>query len=369
MGFKPRWFTADDVRKWEERRVGRREFIGIGAGVVAGGALLAGCGGSGSGSTGTATSAATSTAAAGAVGEGKTIGLILNGFNEYDQNLATGVLKALEGTKYDFVGLQGNFAAPAEVSNFETMISRKVDGIVVLPNTVQGASRGALAAKAAGIPVANLLWSEPTPGDPAYVVRVRVDSVHGGELTGKWITENTDPGGIMLVTGVPGQGFSEDITKGLRQALAQYGNGKWEIVASQPGLFTRTKAITVAQNMMTANPDAKIIFCYAAEMANGVASFLKKSDKTGMVLIGDDGNDEMVTWIKSPWMQSARYYSGAQEGRVGTEALRQYLEEDKQFPEPLDVKQGMVTKANIDTWLRDQPLSYPEFMSEVKKIG
>src|SRR5713101_772736 len=34
------------------------------------------------------------------IGQGKTIALCLNGFNTYDQNLATGVLHALAGTSY-----------------------------------------------------------------------------------------------------------------------------------------------------------------------------------------------------------------------------------------------------------------------------
>jgi ribose transport system substrate-binding protein len=364
MRDQERWFGVEDIRRAEAGRLSRRRFVGLGAGMVAGGTLLAACGddddSSGSGGGG---------GSDGSIGEGKKIGLVLNGFNQYCQDLATGVLEGLNGTAYEFVGLQGNFDAAQEVANFEAMVSRNVDGIVVLPNTVQGASRGSLAAKAAGIPVSNLLWSEPTPGDAAFVVRVGVDSVKGGELIGEWITENTDPGKVLVVSGVPGQGFSEDITEGLTKSLAATGGGDWKIAAEQPGLFTRTKAIDAAQNMLTAHPDAKILVTYAAEMGNGVASYLQKSGRDDIVHISDDGNDQLVEQLRDGLVQSIRYYAAGTQGLTGTKALREYLEDDKKFPDPIQLNQGMATKDDIDQWLKREPLNFPQYRSEVKKIG
>ena len=62
-----------------------------------------------------------------------------------------------------------NFRYEAEVTNIQNLLSRNPAALLVIPNTVAGASRGALAAKAKGIPVVNLLWSGKTPADSAYV--------------------------------------------------------------------------------------------------------------------------------------------------------------------------------------------------------
>jgi ribose transport system substrate-binding protein len=349
------WFTEDDVRRWD-----RRQVLKLGAGAAVTAALAGRTAGA---------LAAPSAAGVSNVGEGKTIGLILNGFNVYDQCLATGVLKGLAGTKYGFIGLQGNFDAAQEVDNFDTMISRGVEGIIVIPNTVQGASRGALAAKSKGIPVVNVLWSDPTPADSAYVARVRADNIRGGNLMAQWITKNTDPGEIVVVIGVPGQGFSEKLLQGLKEGLDVYGEGKWKIVGIQPGFFTRTTAIKAAQNLLTAHPKAKIIVDFAAEMGNGIASYLKKSGKTDIVNITSDGNEEMVPLISSGGIKAVRYYSSAQEGLVGAQLMRKYLEKGQKTPGIVDLKQGMVTSANIDQWVKEQPLCYDQYHGRVSKIG
>jgi ribose transport system substrate-binding protein len=353
MTNEPIWFDEFVLR----RRLSRRGFLGAGI-AVAGGYLLAACGGGGS----------TSGAGTG-VGQGKTIGLVLNGFNVYDQCLATGVLTGLEGTSYQFVGLQGNYDAAQEVTNFSTLVSRKVDGIIVIPNTTESSSRGALAAKQAGIPVVNVLWSDPTPGDSAFVARVRADNIKGGNLMAEWISKNTQPGEILVVTGVPGQGFSEKLLQGLKEGLAVYGNGGWKIADVQPGFFTRTTAISAAQNMMTAHPSAKIIVDFAAEMGNGIASFLQKNGRTDMTSITSDGNEEMVPYIKSGQTSAVRYYSCAQEGLVGAQLMRDYLEKGVKHPEIIDLQQAMVTKSDIDQWTTKQPLCYDKYHDQVSKIG
>jgi ribose transport system substrate-binding protein len=301
-----------------------------------------------------------------AVGSGKTIALSLNGFNVYDQQLATGVLMALAGTAYTFKGLQANFDSKGEVTNLQNLVAQNPAGLLIIPNTVAGASRGALAAKRAGIPVVNLLWSGKTSADSAYIGVIQVDNAVGGALMADYLGKKVKSGKILVVIGVPGQGFSEEITAGLKAGLKKYPG--LEIADSQPGLFTAGPAQKAVQNMLTAHPDAKAIVDYAAEMGNGIAQYLKARKITNVEHITSDGNTAMIPWLKQgTYLSACRYYSSGQEGLIGCTMMRKYIEkQQKPAKFVTSLYQKMVTKANLKG---QPPLTYDKYMSIVKKIG
>src|SRR4051794_3999017 len=300
------------------------------------------------------------------IGKGKTIALSLNGFNTYDQNLATGVLHALAGTSYKFVGAQANFDSKAEVTNLQNLLSQNPSALLIIPNTVAGASRGALQAKRQGIPVVNLLWSGKTSADSAYVGVVRVDNTKGGRLIADYLGKNVQSGKVLVVIGVPGQGFSEEITSGLKAGLAKYPG--LTIADSQPGFFTAGPAVKVVKNMLTAHPDAVAIVDYAAGMGDGIAAYQKAHKISNIEHITSDGDAAMLPFLKDgKYLTADRYYSSAQEGVVGTMIMRNFLEKG-QKPKSFvtELYQGMVTKKN----LAGQPvLGYYQYNAQVKKIA
>ena len=282
------------------------------------------------------------------------------------QNLATGVLHALAGTSYKFVGAQANFDSKAEVTNLQNLLSQNPSALLIIPNTVAGASRGALQAKRQGIPVVNLLWSGKTSADSAYVGVVRVDNTKGGRLIADYLGKNVQSGKVLVVIGVPGQGFSEEITSGLKAGLAKYPG--LTIADSQPGFFTAGPAVKVVKNMLTAHPDAVAIVDYAAGMGDGIAAYQKAHKISNIEHITSDGDAAMLPFLKDgKYLTADRYYSSAQEGVVGTMIMRNFLEKG-QKPKSFvtELYQGMVTKKN----LAGQPvLGYYQYNAQVKKIA
>src|SRR4051812_33697380 len=300
------------------------------------------------------------------VGKGKTIALHLNGFNTYDQNLATGVLHALAGTQYKFIGAQGNFDSKAEITNVQNLLSKNPSALLIIPNTVAGASRGALQAKRQGIPVVNLLWSGKTPADSAYIGVVRVDNTKGGGLIADYLGRKVKQGKVLVVIGVPGQGFSEEITSGLKKGLAKYPG--LTIADSQPGFFTAGPAVKAVQNMLTAHPDAVAIVDYAAGMGDGIAAYQKARKITHIEHVTSDGDAAMLPWLREgTYLTADRYYSSAQEGVIGAMMMRNFLEKG-QKPKTFvtDLYQAMVTKATLD---RQPVLGYYQYYPQVKKIA
>jgi inositol transport system substrate-binding protein len=380
-----RFFTAEDVY-----RLSRRQFLGAGAGFVIGGSLLAACGGGDDEEeTAAATTAPSETAAPAdtgaavgvetadaSVGEGQTIALILNGTNPYTQCLATGVLKELEGTGYGFIGVQGDFDSKKEVENFDAIVAQNPAGIIVLPNTPESAARGTLAAENAGIPVVDALWAQPSPADDVYVARIGIDNMVAGEIIAQWIADNTEPTEIGFITGVEGNEYSETLSEGIRQAVENLGGG-WKVVAEQAGNWVRDPAIAIAEDYLTAYPNMKIIITHATGMGNGVAALLEREGLKEIAHISNDGDPEALDWVRSGWITALRYYSSAQEGRMGVVLLRDFLENGTRQPDLVLMEQTMMTADNVDDIIGEEPsppnglgpVCYEEHKAEAEKIA
>jgi ABC-type sugar transport system substrate-binding protein len=383
------FYSAEDLERIAQRQVSRRQLLGLGAGVVLGGSLLAACGGgdddggeattepadTGAPPADTSAPADTGGAAGGNVGEGQTIGLVLNGTNPYTQCLVTGILEELKGTGYGFVGVQGDFDSQKEVENFDALIAQGVSGILVLPNTSESAARGTLAADDAGIPVVNLAWAKQSPADDVYVARIRIDNIRGGNMIAEWIGENTEPSEIGLITGVEGNEFSEQLSEGIIAGVEALGGG-WTIVEEQAGNWVRDPAIALTEDYLTAHPDLGIIVTYATGMGNGVASYLEREGLTDIVHISSDGDPEALDWLEKGLITALRYYSSAQEGRLGVVLMRDYLENGTR-QEIVDLDMAMVTADDVESVISESPdppnglgpVCYEEFLSEAEKVA
>ena len=373
--------------------IGRRRFLQGAAGLVVGGGLLAACGsdkktasttaapadttaastaGSTAGSTAASTAAstagttaATTAGSAGAAGPAEgLIGLTLNGLNDYTKGVATGVYKALEGTKYTLEVVQVNYDATQELAAAEAFIAKGVVGLVIQPNTAESAGAAAQKASEKGIPAGNCIWPGPSAADKYFVGVAELDSVEGGRLIGEYLKAKVKPGKICVVQGVVGQGFSEKIDEGLDKALQ---GTDFKVVVRDQGFFDRTKAVGVVETAFQANPDLSIIIAYSASMSDGIAQWLKDQKKDGIVHISSDADEEMITWMHTPYLQATRYYSSAQTGLIAANAVLAALKGEKpQFRSVIE--QEIATSDTIDAIVKKNPFMFLEYKDKVQNI-
>ncbi|MEO5899880.1 MAG: sugar ABC transporter substrate-binding protein [Ilumatobacteraceae bacterium] len=381
--------------------VGRRRFLqGIVAigGLAAGGGLLAACGSdkktasttapTTAGSTATTTAGSTAgtdaaattvagtdagaTTVAGTTGASLTpgptsgvIGVTLNGVNDYAKQLATGVYEAFKGTPYTIEVASDNYDAGTELTNAEALISKGAVGIVGLAVTAESAASAAQAAQAAKIPYANSLWPGASDADKYFTAVAALDSVKGGTLIGEYLKTTLPAGGkICVVQGIVGQGFSELIDQGLDASLA---GSAFKVVAREQGFFDRTKAVGVVETAFQANPDLAVIVAYAASMSDGIAQWLKDNNKATILHVSSDADEEMIGWIKTPYLKATRYYSAAQTGLIAGQGLLKALKgETPAFKTEVD--QIIATAENIDDVVAKNPYVYAEFKDKVANL-
>ncbi len=321
-----------------------------------------------SGSSATAASSAsdsTSSAVDPSIGAGKTIAVANNGTAPYSQFFCSGILQAVAGTGYQVSIHTANLDVATELTNLTTVVSQGVAGIVNLPVSVSSSEQGAKLASAAGIPITNALWAGSDSADQYWTAVADLDSVAGGQMIGDWLKANTKPGKIVVVQGIVGQGFSERIDEGLDKSLS--GSG-YEIVVRQQGYFDRSKAIGVVQDALQAHPDLSIVVDYAAVMGDGISQYLQQHGLSNLTHVTSDGDEEMMEWIKTPYLSAVRYYSAAQTGLLCAQAIRDKLEKGStEFKLP--VFQKVVTGDDIAATLAQVPMSYPDLFDKVTAAG
>ena len=392
--------SPNDPTSEAQGNISRRKFLLGGAGVLAlgGSALLAACGSDKSPDTTgaaaettapaaaettaaaatettaaavvetTAAAAAAETTAAAAVGAaGPTsglIGLTLNGLNDYTKGVATGVYKAIEGTDYTLEVVQVNYDSAQELSAAEAFLAKGIVGLVIQPNTAESAGAAAAKAVEKKVPAGNCIWPGASEADKYFVGVAELDSVEGGRLIGEYLKANAKPGKVCVVQGVVGQGFSERIDEGLDKAFV---GTDFEVVVREQGFFDRTKAVAVVEKAFQAHPDLGIVVAYSASMSNGIAQWLKDQKKDTVLHVSSDADEEMITWMKTPYLKATRYYSSAQTGLIAATAVLKALKGEKpQFRTVID--QVIATSEDIDKVVAANPFMFLEHKDKVQNI-
>ncbi len=370
------WEIDCERMEWVTRPRSRKHFLmGVGGSVLGAGLLgsLSACGGDDDDDGG---------AGGGRPGSGKTLALSLNGFNTYDQDTAEGVLKAMQGTGYRLIGAEAGFDAGREVDNIRQLVARQPDGLMVLAASAEGAARGAAGAKRQGIPVVSQIWFPVSKevDAAAYDAALQLDTNEGGQITIDFIAKDqgVTEGKILEITGLDAQPFSEGYKQGLREALKSYPG--LEVAASQQGFYTADGALKALRPMLSANPDAKVIIDYAAEMGNAIAQELERRDRKDIIHVTSDGNDAMIPLLKRGYMKGCRWFSPAEQGIASVNILRARLEKDEDptneniglegftvvpdtsEPVVITTRQELATEENIDDL---PPFGYQQFAKDI----
>lgn len=94
---------------------------------------------------------------------------------------------------------------------------------------------------------------------------------------------------VIELQGIAGTSAARERGEGFQQAVAAH---KFNVLASQPADFDRTKGLNVMQNLLTAHPDVQAIFAQNDEMALGALRALQTAGKSDVMVVGFDGTPD-----------------------------------------------------------------------------
>ena len=192
----------------------------------------------------------------------------------------------------EIITFDGQNDASKQVADLESAVTQEVDGVLVSPHS-EAAAPGVEAVLEAGIPV--VTWDRTVAAE-GTLGHVGADNVRGGEIQGEYLLEILADGGKVLeLTGTPGSSPAIDRDAGLKRALE--GQDAVQIVAEQTGEFKRDIALTVTENLLTANPEPDAIVCANDDMAAGAAEAAEAAG-LDVPIIGFDALPEALTAIQ-----------------------------------------------------------------------
>lgn len=176
-----------------------------------------------------------------------------------------------------------------QLADIEDFIVKGVDVIIMSPVDSKGALAAVKRAEAAGIKVITV----DVPVEGVEVASyIGTDNYAGGVKAGELMAEQLGGKGNVAIIDYPLVQSVVNRVNGFKEAIAKHPDIK--IVSIQTGI-TRAEALSVAQNMLQANPDINGIFGFGDDAALAASVAVKSSGLTGKVkVIGFDGMPEAI---------------------------------------------------------------------------
>jgi ribose transport system substrate-binding protein len=199
------------------------------------------------------------------------------------------------GGKCRLILLNSAKDSATQINEVESLLTKKVDGIVLF--AIEGSPLTPICKKIkrAGIPLASV---SRIINSNDYTIKVEGDNKLIGRMAAEYIGKKLRSGKVALITGVPGASDSLDRINGFKNEIKNYPN--IELVASLPGHFVIEKGMSAMENILTAHPEVKAVYALSDAMALGADMAIKSRGLTNKIfIIGSDGNKEMFKRIKN----------------------------------------------------------------------
>jgi len=225
----------------------------------------------------------------------------------------------------------------------DSMINRKVDGIVVAATEKKVLNQSLARAKQLGIPVT--VFDSGVDSDD-YISFVATNNFEAGELGARKLAALLGgKGKVAVVMNAPGSASTTERERGFTEAMAKEFPGI-QIVATQFGMSDRAKAMSVAENMLTAHPDLTGFFASSEPMSVGTSQALKSHALAGKVkFVGFDSSEGLIDDMKAGVIDALVVQDPH---KIGYEAVKTIVEKlnGKTPSKRLDLGAKVITKAD-----------------------
>jgi ribose transport system substrate-binding protein len=202
-----------------------------------------------------------------------------------------------------------------QIRIIEAAISSNPAAIAVAPSQADQVQPVLQRAIDAGIPV--VLIDTDIPGFTTKSAFVGTDNQLGGQQAGEFIAEQLGgSGNVAIIRGAAGDPVHNLREEGAKAAMEAAGV---TVVATQPANSDRAQGQSVAENLLTANPDLKAIYATNDEMALGAAQAAQAAGRSDLVIVGFDASPDALTAIEGGQMAGSIAQFPSKIGQLGLE--------------------------------------------------
>lgn len=198
-----------------------------------------------------------------------------------------------EAAKYkdvEFIYTEGTNDSTSQVAQVESLIARKPNVLVILPNEGGALTPVALKAMAAGIQVVNVDREFTTAS--AYRLLLAGDNYGLGLSAGKYIARNLNcKGNVVEIQGIAGISVTDQRSAGFRDGIKRCGTSL-KIVASQPADFVPDKGEKVMTNILQSQKKIDAVYTHDDDMAQGVVAAIKNAGRDKEMFVTGAGGSK-----------------------------------------------------------------------------
>lgn len=220
-----------------------------------------------------------------------------------------------------------------ELANVEDLTVRGVKVLLINPTDSEAVVNAVKMANRNKIPVITLDRGA-VAGD--VVSHIASDNVAGGKMAGDFIAEKLGAGAkVIQLEGIAGTSAARERGEGFKQAIDAH---KFDVLASQPADFDRTKGLNVMENLLASKGDVKAVFAQNDEMALGALRAINAANKKVLV-VGFDGTDDGVKAVQTGKMAATIAQQPDLIGALGVVTADKVLKGEKvEAKIPVDLK-------------------------------
>lgn len=269
------------------------------------------------------------------------------------RSLSAGVKRGAEDAGMKVTDYDSDLSASTQLQNAQDAITSGVDAIIISPTDSASAPAVLDVAADAGVPV---FIADIGTDSGDFVTFVKTDNVGGAAAAGEYLVEvlneqGITSGNIGMVGISQSRQNGKDRTQGFTEVVEGAGFKVLELLESED--YTRSEGLTLAQDLITANPDMVAIFTQHDEATLGALTAIETAGLTGKLLIvGFDGSTDTFEAIESGVLAGASMQQPVLMGEEAAKAVCAYLNGDTP-EETVFVDTIMVTDKNVET-LRDE---------------
>ena len=226
----------------------------------------------------------------------------------------------------------------------DSMLNRHVDGVVVAAadkSILNGSLDRAAREK---IP---LVVFDSGVDSTNYVSFVATNNVEAGRLAGRKLGELLQgKGTAAMIMNAPGSASTMERERGFKEALKEF--PRVQLVAEQYGMSNRAKAMSAAENILTAHPDLGGIFASSEASAVGASQAIKSRSLQGKIkFVGFDSSDSLVEDMNAGVIDALVAQDPFKMGFEAVKAVTDKLA-GKTPNKQIDLSAVVITKADLD---------------------
>ncbi|MFP1726879.1 ribose ABC transporter substrate-binding protein RbsB [Lonsdalea quercina] len=269
----------------------------------------------------------------------ETIALVVSTLNNpFFVSLKDGVQKEADKQGYNLVVLDSQNNPAKELSNVQDLTVRGARLLLINPTDSDAVGNAIKMANQANIPVITL---DRVSSSGKVVSHVASDNTAGGAAAADFISAKLGEGAkVIQLEGLAGTSAARERGRGFMTSAKRH---QFDILASQPADFDRTKGLNVMQNLLTAHPTVKAVFAQNDEMALGALRALQTAGRDDVLVVGFDGTEDGIKAVNGGKLAATVAQRPDQIGIIGVQTADKVLK-GEQVPAVIPVDLKLTTK-------------------------